>query len=203
MLEKVINSEKYYQIINRYTYYCNTKVNINNNNNNCNGNGNIDTRLKNSKSSTDTGTLKRGSILPEPTLITQKSTFRMEEEERQLIEAKSRLHKVPSECCCYKIIRIFNDEPSPYHFDYYLSKPTSHNIDNLLFQLKQAYGYAKRTSTSFRTRKSDTTTESSARSSLNLKIHANSLNLLVESHNIKMKSSRRTMSVKTVINTQK
>lgn len=209
MLEKVINSKSYYQIVNRYTYYCNT----------CNINYSSDiTRRSNIKSSTDNtaaaaattttiasdnnnngNKIKTASIYPEPMLMKQKSTFRMEEEEKQLIEAKSRLYKVPSECCCNKLIRFYNNEPSPYHFDYYLAKPTSHNIDNLLFQLKQAYGYAKRTSTSFRTRKSDTTattSESSSRSSLNMKIHANSLTLLIESHNIKVKSGRRTMSVK-------
>lgn len=56
----------------------------------------------------------------------------------------------PSESCCSKINRIlFTTKPSPFHYDYCLSNPTTKSMDELIVFIKTKNGYSSRPQSSY------------------------------------------------------
>lgn len=56
---------------------------------------------------------------------------------------------IPKESCLHRITRkAFTNKPSPYHFDYGVKFPTLKQRDNMVFLIKQSFGYSIRSANS-------------------------------------------------------
>lgn len=58
---------------------------------------------------------------------------------------------IPKENCLHRIARkTFTNKPSPYHYDYGVKFPTLKQRDNMVFLIKQSFGYSIRSANSYK-----------------------------------------------------
>lgn len=54
--------------------------------------------------------------------------------------------EIPPEPWYERIVRMFTGCPSPYYYDYSIPNPNQHTLDEVIFEIKQYYGYSSRAS---------------------------------------------------------